>query len=67
MLNTLTSFETLLDAKKKLPTVLTVARLEAKNPPNELLPPVKKGDPGTGVSVPSAATEKPETVLGPLT
>jgi hypothetical protein len=65
MLNTLTSFEPPLDAKRRLPTVLTVTPFEAISVAKQQVPPVANGDPGTGVSVPFEATEKPETVLEP--
>jgi len=67
MLNTLTLFDPVLDAKRKLPTFPTVMRLVLKKQhPPPPVPPVAYGDPGTGVSVPFEAKEKPETVLGPL-
>src|SRR6516162_5987213 len=64
IVNALTSFETVLDAKRQLPTIPALVRLVAKNPPPPPVPPVRKGEPGIRVSVPLEATEKPETVLG---
>src|SRR5262245_53177002 len=39
-------------------------RLAAKNPKPLPVPPVRKGEPGTGVNAPLAATENAETLLG---
>src|SRR5712692_4073586 len=59
----LTSFEPELEANRKLPTMATPIRLEAKKPSPTPVPPVANGDPATGLRVPLEATEKPETVL----
>jgi hypothetical protein len=53
-----------LAAYRKFFTIAVVIRLEAKNPPPMPVPPVMKGDPGTGVNEPLAAMEKADTLLG---
>jgi hypothetical protein len=59
--NTLTSVDVALDANRKLPAI--VIRFEAMAPPPQPMPPVRNGDPATGVRVPLGATEKAETVF----
>jgi hypothetical protein len=52
-----------LAAYRKFFTIAVVMRLEAKNPPPIPVPPVRKGEPGTGVSEPLAAMEKADMLL----
>jgi hypothetical protein len=40
-------------------------RFEANNPPPTPVPPVVKGEPETGLSEPSAATDNPDTLFDP--
>jgi hypothetical protein len=45
-------------------TTAVVIRVAAKNPPPAPLPPVRKGEPGTALRLPLAATEKADTLFG---
>src|SRR6266568_2125007 len=54
----------LLAAYRKSFTTAVVMRLGAKNPPPAPFPPVRKGEPGTGLSAPLAAAENAETLFG---
>ena len=44
-----------------------VARFTARSPPPVPVPPVRNGEPGTGVKAPFPATANPDTVFWPDT